>query len=167
MLNEFTEKVNKFTNKITNKAHDTIDVAKLQSAINRAKQDIEENYKEIGKVYYENFALEENELFTEQIGIIKENNSKIVSLQEQINQLKGTKVCDECGKELKQDMSFCPYCGNKLEEPVEEVHEEEVHVEEVHTEEVKVEEVNVDTSEPVTRENEVVEQESTPITEEL
>jgi formate dehydrogenase maturation protein FdhE len=163
MLNEFTEKVNKITNKITNKAHDTFDVAKLQSAINKAKQDIEETYKEIGKIYYENFALEENELFTEQISRIKDNNTKIITLQEQINQLKGTKMCDGCGKELKQDMSFCPYCGNKQEEaPVEEANAQEVHVEEVHAEEVKVE-----ASEPITRETEVVEAEITPITEEL
>jgi rRNA maturation endonuclease Nob1 len=152
MLNEFTEKVNKLTNKISNKAHDTLDVAKLQSAINKAKQDIDENYKELGKIYYENFALEENELFTEQIARIKENNAKVISLQEQIHQLKGTRVCDDCGKELKQDMSFCPYCGNKMkEEPVEEVHAEEVE----------------EASEPITRETEVVEDEITPITEEL
>ncbi len=162
MLNEFTEKVSKITNKITNKAHDTFDVAKLQSAINKAKQEIEENYKEIGKIYFEKFALEENELFTEQIAKINENNSKIVTLQEQINQLKGAKMCDGCGKELKQDMSFCPYCGNKQEEaPVEDANAQEVHAEEVAVE------VTVEVSEPKTKETEVVEAETTPITEEL
>ena len=79
-------------------------------------------------------------------------------MQEQVYQLKGTKVCEECGKDLKLDMSFCPYCGNKQEEePVEEVQEEEVHAEEV----------PVENSEPITRETEVIEEEVTPITEEL
>ncbi|HHV13189.1 MAG TPA: hypothetical protein GXX75_23220 [Clostridiales bacterium] len=125
MLNDFTEKVNKITREITNKAHDTIDAAKLNSSINRAKQDIEEAYREIGKIYYENFALEENELFEEPVNRIRENELKVVFLQEQIHQLKGIKVCEVCEKELKQDMSFCPYCGNKMkEEPVEEAEQD-------------------------------------------
>lgn len=165
MLNEITEKVNKITSTITSKAQETIDLAKLQSAIQKAKQDSEENYKEIGRIYYENFALEENELFAEQIAKIKENDAKVVALQEQVHQLKGTKVCDDCGRELKNNMSFCPYCGNKLEEEtVEETVDERV---EDPSEEIHVEEVQITDSEPITSEGEVVEGEATPITEEL
>lgn len=167
MLNEITEKVTKITSSITSKAQETIDLAKLQSAIQKANQDSEENYKEIGKIYYENFALEENELFMEQIAKIKENNAKVVSLQEQIHQLKGTKVCDDCGKEVKHNMSFCPYCGNKLEEETVEEPADELHVEEVviiNSEPVTEEPI---TTEPVTNETQVVEAEATPITEEL
>ncbi len=165
MLNEITEKVNKITSTITSKAQETIDLAKLQSAIQKAKQDSEENYKEIGRIYYENFALEENELFADQIAKIKENDAKVASLQEQVHQLKGTKVCDDCGKELKHNMSFCPYCGSKLEEETVEENVEE-SVEDL-AEELHVEEVLVTASEPVTSEAEVVEGETTPITEEL
>ena len=111
MPGEITGMLNKITKEIVNKTQDTKNVIKMRSKINRAKDDIDEAYKEIGRLYYEQCAQSENELFAELVNRIDDCHTEMQSLKKQINQLQDIKLCESCEKAVKQDMKYCPYCG--------------------------------------------------------
>ena len=46
------------------------------------------------------------------------------SLKAEILKLKGSQKCGQCEKEVSADVIFCPYCGNKMPEPVVDVVDE-------------------------------------------
>ena len=96
--------------------------AKLRMKINENKSDINDLYKEIGKKVYEKHVREENiDIKTE----LEEECTKIDVLSAEIEtslkeilQLKDKKQCPKCHAEIELKDAFCPKCGEKQTEEI-------------------------------------------------
>ena len=95
--------------------------AKLRMKMGELKSEINDIYKDIGKVIYENYVREEKQNISNNI----EEKCTETSLKE-ILQLKDKKQCPNCYVEIEKDVKFCPECGTKQEITEEQVKEVEI-----------------------------------------
>ncbi len=103
----------------TQKAKDLSEIAKIRMDI-RSKQDyITKLCQEMGKSYYEKHKNDEEPKYG-QVSLIKEAEEVIEELKEQLNEIKGTQKCPECGQEMPIDADYCSKCGVRLNIIVEE-----------------------------------------------
>lgn len=97
-----------------NKTKEVTEIARLNGAIATEEKAIKEAYAEIGRRYAEKYASEPEEAFADQIAIILEANEKIENYRRNIEDVKGTTICPNCGREVERNKSFCGNCGAKL-----------------------------------------------------
>jgi len=126
---DFFEKVgDTFSSKskeVAKKAKSIAEISNLNGQINSQEKTIDIMYVELGKAYFEQNKDNADDKYAEQCNIIKEAAEKIKTLNDEINKIKGNKVCIGCGAVMDADTLFCPKCGTK-NVPVEpEVVEEE------------------------------------------
>ena len=111
--------------------------AKLRMKMGELKSEINDVYEEIGKTVYENHIREEKQnlkkILEEQCTRNDLLSDEIKSLEKECLELKDKKKCTNCFTEMEKDAKFCPSCGEKQEEIVEEAKEVEI-VEEENTE---------------------------------
>lgn len=121
------------------------DIAKLNSYIYDEEKKIENNYREIGKLYITMHAEEPEAEFRGLIAGIRESEEKILGFRHQITEIKGVVSCPKCGAEVPVNAVFCSSCGAPMpsEAPAEEAVEEPV---------IPVEEVKEESSEEAVRE---------------
>jgi len=107
-------------------AGDTMEIQKLKNQIRNLEKGNDDDTESLGRAVYQDFldGKEVDEKAAELCAAIKSREEGIEEALQKINQIKGDLVCPNCGKPVTKDMSFCPYCGTKLPEVVEE--EEEV-----------------------------------------
>lgn len=94
--------------------------AKLRMKMGELKSEINEIYKDIGKVIYENHVREDKQDVNNEL---EEKCTKIDCLSDEIEsilkeclELKDKKQCPKCFAEIEKDVKFCPECGTKQEE---------------------------------------------------
>ncbi len=94
-----------------------LEIAKLKYKLVEINSEIEETFKEIGKLVYN--AGEEEDI-TDQI---KKMCDEITSLtekrddmQENFNELVNKKQCPKCSMKLDKDFEYCPKCGHNFDE---------------------------------------------------
>lgn len=103
--------------------------AKLRMKISELKNEIADVYEEIGKMIYENHVREQKQDITNELGekCIKIDclSDEIESILKQCLELKDKKQCLNCYVQIEKDAKFCPECGVKqgenVEEPVKDV----------------------------------------------
>lgn len=112
------------------------DIAKLNSYIYDEEKRIDNNYREIGKLYLSLHGEEPEGEFAGMISAIREAEEKICGFRHQITEIKGIVVCEKCGAEVPLNAVFCSSCGapmptgtsaeeaKEVETPAEEVKEE-------------------------------------------
>lgn len=107
------------------KAEAAMEIQKLNTAIEKQKQIISNNYKKIGAYVYENFKSEESvppklePIFAE----LEAANAEIDHLNKQITLIKmerfggpaPTICCPKCQALIAETAKFCPECGTPLE----------------------------------------------------
>ncbi len=139
-----TETFNSAAEKTNKIAADT----KLKFKINDCKSKIDDIYKDIGRIVYQNYVLDGKEDIKEEIAehlkSISEITDQIEEMEKQRLELCDKKQCENCKNEMDKNAKFCPKCG--AEQPEEEVHEAEV-VEE------QTDNVSEEKSEEATEEN--------------
>lgn len=98
--------------------------AKLRMKISELKNDITDIYEEIGKTIYENHVREQKQDISKELD---EKCTKIDCLSDEIEtilkqclELKDKKQCPNCYVQIEKEVKFCPECGTKQEENVEE-----------------------------------------------
>lgn len=95
------------------KAKDLSDLARLRMDI-RSKEDyINQQYQQIGKVYYARHKDDETPKY-EQIALIREAEVLLNELKQQLGQIKGVQKCPQCGSDMPQEAEYCSKCGTKL-----------------------------------------------------
>ena len=116
-MNEYVENAKKIVattaRKVIKKSGDIYSTTKLSLQISKLKGDIDECYRKIGKMFYENYCGESQsgedvELLCKKID---ELNKKIKDISEQISEIKDVAVCKNCGAEVKKDDPYCAKCG--------------------------------------------------------
>lgn len=116
MFDEISEKLSKITKDVTDSTQQQLDVMKMKSYIKREEAVMENAYKEIGKLYFnQNVSLMPGE-YEEYVNAVREAKAKISESKEKIVQMRGMQFCVECDQKIKNGMHFCPNCGAKISE---------------------------------------------------
>ena len=120
---------------ISNVSKDVVDKVKSNNDIGKLKQQIEyeeakiyDGYIELGKSFYENRAAKMNDAAEKICAEIDARLSRISRIKIQINDLKGIKICPECGATITNNFLFCGLCGAKLPESTDELNKQAVDV---------------------------------------
>lgn len=135
-LNKAKEKITKTSSDVAKKAKDITGLAKMNNQISANENTIKATYAEIGKYVYENQREDAPAEIAEWIAEIDAAMEEIETIKAEILKRKGHVKCDSCEKEVPDNFPFCPYCGNKMPEPVVEVIDEE-EIKEVQEEEAE------------------------------
>ena len=119
-LEEMATETYKYTTEKTSKfAKET----KLKMKINNNKTCINNLYEKIGKKIYQKHVREENinikEDIAEDCSKIDELATEIENCRMELLNLKERKQCPNCYKEINIEYEYCPNCGAKQEETME------------------------------------------------
>lgn len=122
------QKIAETAEKVTNKAEDAVEVTRMKSQIRNLENANKEDFITIGKKIYARYQAGE-EISADYVDVCEAIQNRFESIkkyEQQISDVKGTGVCQSCGKHIpnEKESKFCPYCGEKLSEDVKEVVEE-------------------------------------------
>lgn len=117
-----------FLDNAVSKAKEAIDVAckKTNEIVSNQKQKFDvvaienkraKDFEALGKLYFDMIKDTEvdNETVNKIVAEIKEKNSRIDALKEEINAVKNKKICPQCGSAIDKMSVYCNICGAKLE----------------------------------------------------
>ena len=77
-----------------------------------------ELYRQMGKYFYDYFAVAAEGKMKEWCDGVKASQQQVQVYKEQIQTLKGTVSCPNCGAEVSSGSAFCNVCGTKIEHKV-------------------------------------------------
>ncbi len=120
----FWDKIVETGKDLKSKTNNLVNTTKLQADISKERTAINNLFMQIGKEYYEQFQNDAENPFAEAMGKITAAKAKIEELNGQIYALKGLSCCPKCGSAVAVGSLFCPTCGTKMPEKVEETVEE-------------------------------------------
>lgn len=90
------------------------DVARLNSAVSEEEKKINNSYYQIGKLYVALHPQDYEADFAALVGSIVSSQSKIQTLKQQIQEIKGVTRCEKCGAEVPNNIAFCSACGSPM-----------------------------------------------------
>lgn len=93
------------------KAKEMTDKARIQYEIRRKEDALRQRFEQIGREYYE------EHMDSEEMADVNEIYEEIEELKDELAEIRGGKICPECGKKLMEDSVFCSYCGAELTDP--------------------------------------------------
>ena len=105
---------------MTSKAGDAIEIQKLKSQVRSLARGNAVDLMELGKTIYDRFKAGE-EVEESAKGLceaIQNREASMENYEKKIARIKGASECGNCGKMVARDMSFCPYCGEKIDAAV-------------------------------------------------
>ena len=109
-----------------NRVKDITGVLQLKSKLSAEKDKINKAYITLGKAYYDRHEGELEEKFADEFHTIQAGLVKIASLEDEIAELEGTRVCAECGAKVEKNAAFCSRCGAPMDSTASaDVHEPE------------------------------------------
>ncbi len=90
----------------------SIATSKANAHLNlKTKQDVlEKEYAKLGREYFSSLNKKDKTKYKDIVRLEEE----IANLSEEIDTLKGTRVCQKCGTKITKEMTFCPECGSKV-----------------------------------------------------
>ncbi|SHJ82220.1 zinc-ribbon domain-containing protein [Hathewaya proteolytica DSM 3090] len=101
---------------VAKKSGGIIEISKLNSCISEENEEIEKLYTAIGKQIYsklDRILCADPEILN-LCNEIKDRQLSISMMKEKILELKNIVICSNCNTRLKDNISFCPFCGTKL-----------------------------------------------------
>jgi rubrerythrin len=111
------DKINQTSRNITESSKNAAETGNLKKKIAYEKDRITELMTEIGRLFYEN-PKGDHAAEMELCADIDDRKRRIRSMQGDLSQLKGFRVCSKCGAKFddKYTFGFCGNCGTKLSE---------------------------------------------------
>lgn len=107
-------KVSDTTNSAINKANELTEVSKLNGLINEEDKKVKNLYYQIGKAYVAKNGSNPDPELADLIAAVIESGKAIKDYKDQINAIKGIRICPNCGVEVEKTSSFCSGCGNPM-----------------------------------------------------
>ncbi len=98
-----------------NRVKDITGVLQLKSKLSAEKDKINKAYITLGKAYYDRHEGELEGKFADEFHTIQAGLVKIASLEDEIAELEGTRVCAECGAKVEKNAAFCSRCGAPMD----------------------------------------------------
>lgn len=110
---------------VANKAGEAVEIQRLRNQIRSLERENEKDLTEIGNIIYrlyrKNKKVEEDA--AAYCEAIENREDSIREYQHKIVEVRGAVKCHACGRMAAKEMSFCPYCGEKIEKEAEEFSE--------------------------------------------
>lgn len=107
------------------KTKDLAGIAKLTAEIEETESLLEDAYADIGKKYC---SIHDKDIADEHFSV---NIATVNTLQEHIKELKiqrlnlrGKVICEGCSNSVSDEFSYCPHCGQKLPEKLQDDNED-------------------------------------------
>lgn len=106
---------------VANKAGEAVEIQRLRNQIRSLERENEKDLTEIGNIIYRLY--KKNKKVEEEAAAyceaIENREDSIREYQHKIVEVRGAVKCHACGRMAAKEMSFCPYCGEKIEKEVE------------------------------------------------
>lgn len=103
---------------VSKKAKDVADITNLNLQYKTASEDLEKLYAVLGKKYFkENYEKDEEEVgsaYYNSMKLIKVQADKVASLRDELITAKGAVKCNNCGRAVDKNSTYCPECGSKM-----------------------------------------------------
>ena len=99
-----------------NRVKDITGVLQLKSKLSAEKDKINKAYITLGKAYYDRHEGELEGKFADEFHTIQAGLVKIASLEDEIAELEGTRVCAECGAKVEKNAAFCSRCADGFDD---------------------------------------------------
>lgn len=110
---------------VAKKAKDFANITKLNSQISTEEDKVNTTFQSIGQDYFAQNKDDVTNVYVERFQVILDAQQRIDKMQKEIQSIKGTKQCTNCGGDVAVNTSFCSSCGSKVEEEPEDVQEPE------------------------------------------
>lgn len=115
-FDKLSEKLSSGATAVSNSTKRMSEIAKLNGKINKNLSEVNSRYTEIGRIVKLELADKiENEDIKRLVSEINALLNEVDESREKISELKGVKLCSECGAQIARDVAFCPNCGAKQE----------------------------------------------------
>ena len=96
------------------KTKELTDIAKLNSAIADEERSQKNLFLQLGREYFNNHAEDAEEALSHTVRDIADSKARVKSLQHEINDIRGIRICEACGAEVRLGAVFCTACGVRL-----------------------------------------------------
>ena len=115
---------------VTSKAGEALEIQKLRSQIRSMARGNAVDLMELGKLIYDRYKAGETveEAAQGLCDAIKDREAGMEEYEKKIARIKGASECANCGKMVAKEMTFCPYCGEKIDRSVYEADAEDEEV---------------------------------------
>lgn len=111
-------------NQMASKTRDMMDIASMNSQIDKDKSRVRQIFMDIGERYYNLHKNDQDEIFGAEIGMLNGIFAEMEDLGNRINGLKAPKpqapgyneapaFCTQCGAKVEPGSAFCTSCGHK------------------------------------------------------
>lgn len=120
-IDNLDNKISSFGRSMLNKGKDVTDSVRLSAAIKESEEKQAEVYRKIGEYVFENYGETEDSQLQAWRSEILEIRAQAQQYRDQLNRLKNTVNCPNCGAAIPADSAFCSACGTKIEKPVQNV----------------------------------------------
>ena len=124
-LEDLGKRLGETAESVTNKAGEAMEIQKLKSQIRTLERENDSDLAELGLAVYDQFK-SGTEVGEEAAGLceaIQSREESIAECLQKISDVKGDSQCEDCGKNVGKGMAYCPFCGHKMPEIVEEAAE--------------------------------------------
>ncbi len=111
---DLKNKVSDTTSNAINKANELAEVSRLNGLVAEEEKRVKNLYYQIGKVYVAQCGNNPAPEFAELVGAVIESGRAIKDYKDQINALKGIRICEKCGAEVAKGVFFCSVCGAEM-----------------------------------------------------
>lgn len=125
-LEDLGKRLGETAESVTNKAGEAMEIQKLKSQIRTLERENDSDLAELGLAVYDQFK-SGTEVGEEAAGLceaIQSREESIAECLQKISDVKGDSQCEECGKTVGKGMAYCPFCGHKMPEIIEEAAED-------------------------------------------
>lgn len=103
---------------VANKAKSVADFARLRHKIFMDEEKLRDLYCELGEKYFDDHSDSADEAYGFLFREIEKAQQNLDAAKEQLNVIRGVKICESCGAEADEDFEYCGRCGAKLPERV-------------------------------------------------
>ena len=112
---------------VTSKAGDAIEIQRIKGQIRGLARGNAADLIELGRTIYDRYkAGEEVEESARALcDAVRDREASIEDYEKKIAKLRGTSACSGCGRMVSKNMSYCPYCGEKVPDYEAEAEEEQ------------------------------------------
>ena len=117
-VNDIAKKVSKVACDAGKKGGELVNKGKIRFALANLQSDLDELYEKLGRMRYDALTTgyfdddKEIEIITKIDSVL--DDMEILKAELKAGAASSSLGCPKCGKSVKKNTAFCPYCGEKL-----------------------------------------------------
>ncbi|MEE1312211.1 MAG: zinc ribbon domain-containing protein [Lachnospiraceae bacterium] len=113
-FNKLGETITEKSREVAQKTMDITEISRLKKEIDVQWKNLDETFETIGRKCYEANKNQEDHPYARLFRKAEEISDRIEKMQKEFYDLKGVKICQNCGEENPKEAAFCAECGNEL-----------------------------------------------------